>query len=103
MLGRYGLHLLPDEEMKDSDFWTYSTDFSRQFGAQSYLVNPYFDNSFRRSDDWDYEKSGECLFHQRNLPVEVKNDFFEYAFEHSDYKHFPDDYNKHVLEAEKHN
>ena len=34
--------------------------------------------------------------------VEEKNSFFKYAFEHSDYRHFPDDFKDWVFQNDKH-
>ncbi len=81
---------------KDVMHWIASPDFS---SLQSYLV-PYFDNPIF-NEAWDSKNRGDAYF-SKEFPVEAKNSFFEYAFEHSDYRHFPDDYKQHVLEAEKH-
>ena len=81
---------------KDVMHWIAVSDFS---SSGSYLV-PYFDNPIF-NDAWDSKNRGDAYF-SKEFPVEVKNSFFLHAFEHSDYKQFPDDYKQHVLQAEKH-
>ncbi|MBT8300011.1 MAG: hypothetical protein KJO63_01650, partial [Maribacter sp.] len=81
---------------KDVVHWIASPDLS---SSQSYLV-PYFDNPIF-SESWESKNRGDNYF-SKEFTVEAKNHFFEYAFEHSDYKHFPEDYKQHVLEADKH-
>jgi signal transduction histidine kinase/ketosteroid isomerase-like protein len=81
---------------KDVIHWIASPDLS---SSQGYFV-PYFDNPIF-NDAWDSKDRGDAFF-SKEFPVEAKNHFFEYAFEHSDYKQFPEDYKQHVLQAEKH-
>ncbi|MDZ7604299.1 MAG: hypothetical protein U5K79_01650 [Cyclobacteriaceae bacterium] len=50
----------------------------------------------------DSKDKGDAFF-SKEFSVEAKNDFFNHAFENSDYRHFPDDYKQHVLKADKHN
>ncbi|CAM3303292.1 nuclear transport factor 2 family protein [Aequorivita lipolytica] len=82
---------------KDVVHWIVAPDFSH---SGSYFV-PYFDNPIFK-DAWDSKIRGDAYF-SKEFSVEAKNHFFEYAFEHSDYKHFPEDYKQHVLKADKHN
>ncbi|WP_248912355.1 sensor histidine kinase [Gelidibacter algens] len=82
---------------KDVVHWIVAPDFSH---SGSYFV-PYFDNPIFK-DAWDSKIGGDAYF-SKEFSVEAKNHFFEYAFEHSDYKHFPEDYKQHVLNADKHN
>ena len=81
---------------KDVVHWIASPDFS---SSQSYYV-PYFDNPIF-SEAWDSKNRGDVYF-SKEFPVEAKNHFFKYAFEHSDYKHLPEDYKQHVLKADQH-
>jgi hypothetical protein len=39
---------------------------------------------------------------QKRFQLEEKNSFFEYAFEHSDYKYFPEDFKQWVFQNDKH-
>ncbi|QCX38453.1 GHKL domain-containing protein [Aureibaculum algae] len=82
---------------KDVVHWIAVEDFST---SGRYLV-PYFDNPIF-SDAWESKTRGDAFFY-KEFPVEAKNDFFKQAFEHSDYKHMPEDYKQHVLKADKHN
>ena len=82
---------------KDVMHWITVPDFS---SSGSYLV-PYFDNPIF-NDAWDSKNKGDAYF-SKEFPVKAKNEFFKHAFENSDYRHFPDDYKQHVLEADKHN
>jgi signal transduction histidine kinase len=81
---------------KDVIHWISAPDFSH---SGSYFV-PYFDNPIF-TDAWDSKNRGDAYF-SKEFSVETKNEFFEYAFEHSDYKNFSDDYKQHVLKADKH-
>jgi signal transduction histidine kinase/ketosteroid isomerase-like protein len=81
---------------KDVIHWIASPDLT---SSQGYFV-PYFDNPIF-NDAWDSKDRGDAFF-SKEFPVEAKNHFFEYAFKHSDYRQFPEDYKQHVLQAEKH-
>jgi len=83
-------------DSKDMLHWISADDFS---SSGRYLL-PYFDNQIL-SEAWDSKLRGDAYF-SKEFSKKVKNHFFEYAFEHSDYKHFPEDYKQHVLKAEKH-
>jgi signal transduction histidine kinase len=76
--------------------WIAVDDFST---SGRYFV-PYFDNPIF-SEAWDSKIRGDAFF-SKEFPVEAKNDFFKHAFEHSDYKHMPEDYKQYVLQADKH-
>ncbi|MBD0849284.1 ATP-binding protein [Maribacter arenosus] len=81
---------------KDVVHWIAVDDFST---SGRYLV-PYFDNPIF-NEAWDSKIGGDTYF-SKEFPVEAKNDFFEQAFEQSDYKHMPEDYKQYVLQADKH-
>jgi ketosteroid isomerase-like protein len=81
---------------RDVLHWIASPDFSF---SGSYLL-PYFDHPIF-SAAWESKESGEEYF-SKSFSVEEKNSFFEYAFEHSDYKHFPDDFKEWVFQNDKH-
>ncbi len=83
-------------ESKDVLHWIASPDFSF---AGRYLL-PWFDHPIF-NDAWQSKKSGEAYF-SKAYSIEEKNSFFEYAFEHSDYKHFPDDFKQWVFQNDKH-
>jgi hypothetical protein len=76
--------------------WIASPDFSF---AGSYLL-PYFDHPIFK-DAWESKMSGADYF-SKSFSVEEKNSFFEYAFEHSDYKYFPDEFKQWVFQNDKH-
>ncbi len=83
-------------DSKDVLHWIASPDLSF---AGSYLV-PYFDHPFF-NDAWQSKESGELYF-SKVYSIKDKNSFFEYAFEHSDYKHFPDDFKQWVFQNDQH-
>ena len=70
-------------DSKDVLHWIASPDFSF---TGSYLL-PYFEHPIF-SAAWESRLNGDEYF-SKSFSVEEKNSFFEYAFEHSDYKHFP--------------
>ncbi len=76
--------------------WIAVDDFST---SGRYLV-PYFENPIF-TEAWDSKIRGDAYF-SKEFPVEAKNHFFEHAFEHSDYKHMPEDYKEFVLNSEQH-
>ncbi|MEZ4933038.1 MAG: ATP-binding protein [Saprospiraceae bacterium] len=83
-------------DSKDVLHWIASPDFSF---SGSYLV-PYFDHPIFEAA-WESRLSGADYF-SKSFSVEDKNSFFEYAFEHSDYKHFPDEFKEWVFQNDKH-
>ena len=84
------------QDSRDVLHWTASPDFSF---TGSYLL-PYFDHPIF-SAAWESRLSGAEYF-SKSFSVEEKNSFFEYAFEHSDYKHFPDEFKEWVFQNDKH-
>ena len=84
------------QDSKDVMHWIASPDFSF---AGSYLL-PYFDHPIF-NDAWQSKESGTEYF-SKAYSVDEKNSFFEYAFEHSDYKHFPDDFKQWVFQNDQH-
>ena len=84
-------------DSKDVMHWIAVDDFS---SSGSYFV-PYFDNPIF-NDAWDSKIKGDAYF-SKEFTVKAKNEFFKHAFKNSDYRHFPDDYKQHVLQADKHN
>lgn len=81
---------------KDVMHWIAAEDFSY---SGNYLV-PYFETTIFK-DTWESKNRGDAYF-SKEFSVEDKNSFFEYAFEHSDYKHFPNEFKQHALEAKNH-
>jgi len=81
---------------KDVMHWIAADDFSY---SGNYLV-PYFENPIF-DDAWESKIRGDAYF-SKEFSIEDKNSFFEYAFEHSDYKHFPDEFKQHALQAQQH-
>ena len=83
-------------ESKDVLHWIVSPDFSF---TGSYLL-PYFDHAIF-NDAWESKESGVDYFSKAYSKKE-KDSFFEYAFEHSDYRHFPDDFKSWVFQNNQH-
>jgi signal transduction histidine kinase len=83
-------------ESKDVLHWITSPDYSF---AGSYLL-PYFDHPIF-NDAWQSKENGNEYF-SKSFSVEQKNSFFEHAFEHSDYKHFPEEFKQWVFQNDKH-
>jgi hypothetical protein len=84
------------KDSKDVMHWIVSPDFSI---VGSYLL-PYFDHPIF-NDAWESKISGADYF-SKAFSVEQKNSFFEYAFEHSDYKNFPDEFKEWIFQNDKH-
>jgi len=80
---------------KDVIHWIAETDFSN---SGKYLI-PYFDD-LTFNESWDSKESGEAFF-TKTYYKEEKNNFFNYAFEHTGYKNFPDDFKQFVLKSKK--
>lgn len=76
--------------------WIAAPDFSF---AGSYLL-PYFDHPIF-NDAWQSRESG-ALYFSKAYSIEEKNTFWNYAFEHSDYRHFPDDFKQWVFQNDQH-
>ncbi|MBZ0327940.1 MAG: nuclear transport factor 2 family protein [Altibacter sp.] len=81
---------------KDVMHWIASPDF--RF-AGSYLL-PYFNHPIF-NEAWKSKESGADYF-SKAFTVEQKNSFFKYAFEHSDYRDFPEDFKKWIFQNDKH-
>jgi signal transduction histidine kinase len=81
---------------RDVLHWIASPDFSF---TGSYLLH-YFDHPIF-SAAWESKESGEEYF-SKSFSVEEKNSFFEYAFEHSDYRNFPEEFKQWVFQNDKH-
>lgn len=81
---------------RDVMHWIAAPDFS---GSGRYLL-PYFDHPIF-SSAWESKQSGEAYF-SRSFSKEEKDSFFEYAFEYSDYKHFPKEFKEWVFQNDKH-
>jgi signal transduction histidine kinase len=84
------------DDSKDVLHWIVSQDFKM---AGSYLL-PWFDHPIFR-EAWESKESGDTYF-SKAYSVEDKNSFFEYAFEHSDYRYFPEDFKQWVFQNDKH-
>jgi signal transduction histidine kinase/ketosteroid isomerase-like protein len=83
-------------DSKDVLHWIVSPDFKM---AGSYLL-PWFDHPIFR-EAWESKESGDTYF-SKAYSIEDKNSFFEYAFEHSDYRYFPEDFKQWVFQNDKH-
>ncbi|SDB19724.1 His Kinase A (phospho-acceptor) domain-containing protein [Flavobacteriaceae bacterium MAR_2010_188] len=84
------------KDSKNVLHWIVSPDFSF---AGSYLL-PYFNHPiFNKA--WRSKENGDAYFSEA-FTVEEKNTFFEYAFEHSDYKDFPEDFKQWIFNNDKH-
>ncbi len=84
------------ENSKDVVHWLASPDFS---SSKPYLL-PYFDHRIF-NEAWHSRESGEEFF-SKAYSVEDKNSFFQHAFEHSDYKYWPEEIKESILTTEHH-
>jgi len=84
------------QESKDVLHWIASPDFSF---VGSYLL-PYFDHPIF-NDAWKSKENGDQYF-SKAYSIEEKNSFFDYAFKHSDYKNFPDDFKQWIFQNDQH-
>jgi signal transduction histidine kinase/ketosteroid isomerase-like protein len=84
------------QDSRDVLHWIASPDFSF---SGSYLL-PYFDHPIF-SAAWESKINGDDYFSQ-SFTVEEKNTFFEYAFEYSDYRNFPEEFKQWVFQNDKH-
>ena len=85
------------QDSKDVIHWTASDDESHP--SVPFLL-PYFSDTLFDAA-WDSKNRGDDYF-AKNFSFEVKNAFFEHAFEHSDYRNLPEDYKKAILETQTH-
>ena len=83
-------------DSKDVLQWIVSPDFTF---TGSYLL-PYFDHPIF-NDAWESKERGDEYF-SKAYTVKEKNSFFDYAFQHSDYKNFPDDFKQWIYHNDKH-
>jgi len=84
------------QHSKNVMHWIVSPDYSM---AGSYLL-PYFDHPIFNVT-WQSKQNGDEYF-SKAFSVLEKNSFFEYAFEHSDYKYFPEDFKQWIFQNDKH-
>ncbi|RKD90221.1 ATP-binding protein [Mangrovibacterium diazotrophicum] len=82
-------------DSKDVRHWIAAPDFSY---SGSYLL-PYFDHVIFE-DSWSSKLRGDEFF-SKAYSVAEKNSFFEYAFENSDYRYFPEEF-KQWMFVQKH-
>ncbi|MBK8504662.1 MAG: two-component sensor histidine kinase [Saprospiraceae bacterium] len=64
-----------------------------------YLL-PYFDHPIF-NDAWNSRLNGDEYF-SKAFSVEEKNSFFKHAFEHSDYRKFPNEFKEWIFQNDKH-
>lgn len=83
-------------DSKDVLHWIASPDFKH---VGKYLL-PYFDHVIFE-DAWESKERGDAYF-SKAYSVADKNSFFEHAFEHSDYKHFPEEIKEFIFNNDKH-
>jgi len=76
--------------------WIASPDFSH---VGKYLL-PYFDHVIFK-DTWQSKEQGDTYF-SKAYSIKEKNSFFKHAFEHSDYKHFPEEFKQWIFKNDKH-
>jgi signal transduction histidine kinase len=76
--------------------WIASPDFSH---VGKYLL-PYFDHVIFK-EAWQSKEQGDAYF-SKAYSVKEKNSFFKHAFEHSDYKHFPEEIKQWIFNNDKH-
>ena len=84
------------QNSKDVRHWISAPDFSY---SGSYLL-PYF-NHVIFNDAWNSRLSGDDFF-TKAYSVEEKDSFFEYAFENSDYRHFPAEFKEWMFAQKQH-
>ena len=83
-------------DSKDVLHWIASLDFGH---VGKYLL-PYFDHVIFK-DAWQSKEKGDAYF-SKGYSIQEKNSFFEHAFEHSDYKHFPEEFKQWIFKNDKH-
>jgi signal transduction histidine kinase len=85
------------QDSKDVLHWTASEDPANPSIA---FLLPYFKDELF-DEAWESKERGDSYF-AKVFSFEVKNAFFNHAFEHSDYRQLPDGYKKQILESETH-
>ncbi len=83
-------------DSKDVMHWMAAPDFS---SSGSFLL-PYFDHPIF-NDAWESKIRGDEYF-SKSFPKEQKDSFFQYAFEHSDYRYFPDEFKQWIFQNDRH-
>lgn len=85
------------QDSKDVIHWTATEDPSHP--SISYLL-PYFKDELF-DEAWESKNRGDD-YYAKEFSYDVKNAFFKYAFEHSDYRQLPDEYKKIILDSKSH-
>ncbi|HEX4373756.1 MAG TPA: hypothetical protein VHZ50_10670, partial [Puia sp.] len=94
MKDRSASMIIFEEGSKDLIQWV----ASHEHESSSYFRTPYFDHPIF-NDLLEAKEKGADFFYKTYAP-EVKNSYFRYFFEHSDYKLLPDSTKKWILETE---
>jgi len=94
MKDRSASMIIFEEGSKDLIQWV----ASHEHESSSYFRTPYFDHPIF-NDLLEAKEKGADFFYKVYAP-EVKNSYFRYFFEHSDYKLLPDSTKKWILENE---
>ncbi|MEO9886129.1 MAG: ATP-binding protein [Balneola sp.] len=85
------------QDSKDVIHWTASEDETHP-SVPYYL--PYFEDELF-DEAWASKNRGDD-YYAKEFSFEVKNNFWKYAFEHSDYRQLPDEYKEIILESKTH-
>ena len=85
------------QDSKNVIHWTATEDPAHP--SVPYLL-PYFKDELF-DEAWTSKNRGDDYF-AKEFSYDVKNAFFNYAFEHSDYRQLPDEYKKIMLESKSH-
>ncbi|WP_194775886.1 ATP-binding protein [Pararhodonellum marinum] len=85
------------QDSKDVLHWTASEDPCNPSIA---FLLPYFKDELF-DEAWESKERGDSYF-AKVFSFEVKNTFFNHAFEHSDYRQLSEDYKKLILESKNH-
>jgi len=85
------------QDSKDVIHWTATEDTTHP--SVPFML-PYFKNELF-DEAWVSKNRGDDYF-AKVFSYDVKNAFWNHAFEHSDYRQLPDDYKKIILESESH-
>src|SRR6056297_416864 len=85
------------QDSKDVIHWTATEDPAHP--SVPYFL-PYFEDELF-DEAWESKSRGDDYF-AKEFSFEVKNNFWEYAFEHSDYRQLPNEYKKIILESKSH-
>jgi signal transduction histidine kinase len=85
------------QDSKDVIHWTATDDPAHP--SIPYMV-PYFEDELF-DEAWASKNRGDDYF-AKEFSFDVKNAFFNHAFEHSDYRQLPEEYKKIILESKSH-